>query len=432
MVLAAGLLLSFCISTIPSGAGASLGFQKGMSYTAWSHDTYLFPRSDESLLRMAAANVEWVAICFWWFQDDILSTRIYPRPDLYTASNESIVHAIETAHSLGLKVMLKPMVDAVGPSWRGLIPPSAAWFESYGRFISSFAELAEETGVELYCVGCELDAVGPSWRGLIPPSAAETGVELYCVGCEFDFNDIAESDWRGIVSGVRSRYSGPLTYAAGPARVAAIRWWDALDYVGIDAYYPLSNGTDPTMDELVKSWNAVADVIEEWQAGVGKPVIFTEVGYRSGDGANRAPWNWHVELQVDLQEQADCYGAAFSVLWNRSWFHGSYWWNWETEPQAGGDRDDGYTPQNKPAQQVLADWYALDWDGRVFPVAFPCSGAALLVVLAVLVRGRTSRKGDSARCQDQTGPEEVVSYGYFQIVYLQKGDNIPVIAVLLR
>lgn len=358
IVLATGLLLTFLVPSTPSQVSEPPAFQKGVSYTAWSPEAYLSPESDESLRRMAEANVEWVAICFWWFQDDIFSTRIYPRPDLYTASNESIVHAIETAHSLGLKVMLKPMVDTVGLSWRGLIPPSAAWFASYGRFISSFAGLAEDMGVE-----------------------------LYCVGCEFDFNDIAESDWRGIVSSVRSRYSGPLTYAAGPASVAVIQWWDALDYVGIDAYYPLSNGTDPTMDELVGSWNAAADVIEEWQSGIGKPVIFTEVGYRSADGANRLPWNWQGELQVDLGEQADCYRAALSVLWNRSWFCGSYWWNWETDPEAGGDDDDGYTPQNKPAGDILADWYALDWDGRAFPIAFPFSGAALLLVLGVLVRG---------------------------------------------
>lgn len=359
VILVSSLLLASLIPSIPSeDSGPSLDFQKGMSYTAWSYEAYLSDESDESLRRMAVAGVEWVAICFWWFQDDIFSTRIYPRPDLYTASNESIIHAIQAAHSLGLKVMLKPMVDTVGLSWRGLIPPSAAWFESYSGFINSYAELAEETGVE-----------------------------LYCVGCEFDLTDISESDWRGIVSGVRSRYSGPLTYAAGPASVAAIEWWDALDYVGIDAYYPLSNGTDPTPGELTRSWNAVADVIEGWQARLGKPVIFTEVGYRSADGANRLPWNWQGDLEPDLQEQADCYEAAFSVMWNRTWFKGFFWWNWETDPEAGGDWDDGYTPQNKPAEDILADWYSLDWDDRAFPIGFPCSAAALVIAFTILAKG---------------------------------------------
>lgn len=362
--LAAGLALTFRIPSVPSvGSEASFTpvFQKGMSYAAWSYEAYLSPEADESLGRMVEANVEWVAICFWWFQDDIFSTRIYPRPDIYTASNESVIHAIETAHSLGLKVMLKPMVDTVGLSWRGLIPPSAAWFESYGDFINSFAEIAEEKGVE-----------------------------LFCVGCEFDLNDISASDWRAIVSGVRSRYSGPVTYAAGPASVAVIEWWDALDYIGIDAYYPLTNSTNPTTDELVESWGEVADVIEGWQARVGRPVIFTEVGYRSADGANRLPWNWQGELQVDLQEQADCYEAAFSVLWNRSWFEGFYWWNWETDPEAGGEADDGYTPQNKPAQEMLADWYAMGWGERTFPVA-EALPLALLVVTSVIAGNKRRR-----------------------------------------
>jgi hypothetical protein len=360
-LLAVGLVaLAYpCLQT-SSGSGASIPpvpvFQKGISYTAWSHEAYTSRDSEESLKRIMEVNVDWVAICVWWFQDHIDSTRIYPRPDLYTASSDSVIHAISLAHSLGLKVMLKPMVDVVDQPWRGAIPPSPEWFESYEEFINFFAEIAEAYDVE-----------------------------LFCVGCEFDANDISAPHWRAIVSGVRSRYSGPLTYAAGPTRVQHVEWWDTVDYVGIDAYYPLTDTNEPTRQQLMRSWNSIADVIEAWQATVGKPIIFTEIGYRSGDGSNSAPWAWSGDLSVDLEEQADCYEAALSVLWNRSWFHGFYWWNWETDPSAGGTQDDGYTPQNKPAQETLAGWYAKAWDDRV---PFPVDGRWFAVSLIVIILHR--------------------------------------------
>jgi len=86
-------------------------------------------------------------------------------------------------------------------------------------------------------------------------------------------------------------------------------------------------------------------------------VMFTEVGYSSYDGANTQPWHWPAIPPVDVGEQADCYEALLSVCRNRPWWKGAFWWNWETDPNAGGLSDMGFTPQNKPAEQVLKDYY---------------------------------------------------------------------------
>jgi len=304
-------------------------FQRGTSYTAWSYGAYNTSDSDESLFRMSRTNTEWVAINVWWFQDNLTSTRIYPRPDLYSASNGSVIHAINRTHELGMKVMLKPVVDPIEGGWRGEIPPSDEWFASYANFINFFAEMAETYGVE-----------------------------LFCVGCEFNSNQGATAKWEEIVSGVRARYSGPITYAANHDSYQNVGWWSSLDYVGIDAYFRLTNKNDPTVEELKAAWSIHADAIESWQSTIGKPVIFTELGYRSGDGANKDPSWWGGHLPVDLQEQVDCYNATLQTFWNRSWFYGFYWWNWETDPDAGGPDDDWFTPQNKPVQDALTGWYA--------------------------------------------------------------------------
>lgn len=132
--------------------------------------------------------------------------------------------------------------------------------------------------------------------------------------------------------------------------------------MGIDVYFTLTNKSDPTLNELKKAWEGHARDIEAWQATVNKPVIFNEIGYRSGDGANKLPWDYETPLHVDLQEQVDCYEAAFQTFWYRSWFYGFYWWNWETHPDAGGAHGfllNGFTPQNKPVEDTIRIWYSL-------------------------------------------------------------------------
>ena len=45
-----------------------------------------------------------------WYQADAFSKKIYTDPEK-TTNDESLGHAINTMHALGMKVMLKPHVD---------------------------------------------------------------------------------------------------------------------------------------------------------------------------------------------------------------------------------------------------------------------------------------------------------------------------------
>lgn len=316
-------------------------FQKGMSYRPAPYPNY-YPydtdESDESLRRMAECGVEWVAIITWWFQENLTSTQIYPHPD-YTPTNESLKHAVQNAHELGMKVMLKPMVDTEDarnlPRW--MIPPSTGWFTSYKTFVGSYAQFAQETGVE-----------------------------LLCIGCEFKTTEVDVASWRQIISEVRKHYSGPLTYAATVDSYQHIAWWDALDYVGINAFFPLTDKGDLTLEELKQAWNRTANDIESWHSSMDKPILFTEIGYRSGNGTNKEPWNWTKTMKPDPQEQFDCYLAAFQILWNKQWFYALYWWIWEGYPNMtlqGYDKAydwalSDFTPQNKPVQYLIKSWYS--------------------------------------------------------------------------
>jgi len=306
--------------------------QEGISYTAWWHDDYSTAHSDTAIELLAQTGAEWLSILATWYQDSVTDTLIKPDTSR-TPTDQSVAHAIVRAQALGLRIMLKPHVDC-DTGWRGEIVPDSAggWFRNYRRFIFHYARLAESLHCEQFCVGTELD--------------------LTTLG--------HEAEWRVIIDTVRQLFHGTITYAANWDRYSThVPFWDAVDLVGIDAYFWLTSTNNPSLDELIAAWNTRwLPQLDAFQAGVGKPILFTEIGYRSVDSTNMRPWDYSMTGPVDTAEQRDCYEAAFRCLRTRSWFAGFYWWNWTTFPNQGGPDDDGYTPHNKPAERVVRYYYA--------------------------------------------------------------------------
>jgi hypothetical protein len=272
-----------------------------------------------------------------WYQEKAYTTKIFSTDK--TPSDESLTHAIGQIHALGKKVMLKPHLDLIGTeggSWRGEISCPTdmeweEWFNNYANFILHYAKLAEENKVELYCIGTELSCVATT----------------------------KERMWREkIIKPVRRIYKGPLTYAANwNDEYQRVKFWDALDYVGIDAYFPLSDKEWPNLDEIKAGWDKWVKDIEEFQKRVAKPVIFPEVGYCSAGGTAKTPWEEITSGRANLELQRDCYEALFQVFWEKPWFYGVYWWKWGTDVRFGGPSNKGYSPQNKPALNTIKKWY---------------------------------------------------------------------------
>jgi len=312
-------------------------WQKGMNYVTWDSERYASADSDASLKELAATGTEWVALIITWYQEKPYTTKIYETPK--TPSDGSLVHVIDYLHRLGKKVMLKPHIDiesAPAAGWRGEIACSTdieweAWFRNYADFVFHYAALAEAHKVDIFCIGTELS--GP----------ATTRGQM----------------WKEkIIAPVRKIYSGPLTYAANwDGEYKYVKFWDALDYIGIDAYFPLSDKEKPDFEEIKKGWEKWVKEMEEFQATVGKPVIFPEVGYCSAQGAARRPWEEVVTGEVDLEQQKECYQALFETFWQKKWFYGMYWWRWGTDVRFGGPSNKGYSPQNKPTLDVIKRWY---------------------------------------------------------------------------
>ena len=309
-----------------------MNFQKGMSYAAWWNDIYATSDSDLSLENLDNTGTEWVSLVTTWYQDDEYSTQIYEDLDR-TPSDESVIHAIETIHSLGMHVMLKPHVDLQNGEWRGEIQFDAEadweeWFNSYRNFICHYAQLAENHNVEQFCIGCE------------------------------DVKTTQREEWFEVIDAVRKNFSGPITYAADWSNYQNVIFWEELDFVGIDAYFQLTGKNNPSVEELIEAWVPWEKEIEKIHNNTNKNIIFTEIGYRSINGCNKDPWNWWRVGSLDLQEQADCYKAVFNVFYDKEWFNGIYWWTWDSDPDVGGHTDRHYTPFRKPAGDILEIYYS--------------------------------------------------------------------------
>jgi len=312
--------------------------QRGISFPARWTGEYAYPDAnpDLALENLADTGANWIALIVSQYQDNISSTVIYPDDDA-TLTDTNLIHVITQAHSRGLSVMLKPHVDlAHDPThWRGQIGEGitetgwfTAWFASYQDFINHYADLAQKYGVDQFCVGTELSAL-----------------------------QSRKSNWQAVITGVSGIYTGLLTYAANHGTETKVTWWDAVDYIGVDAYYSLTIKSDPTITELLEAWQPHVLTLAVLASTWNKPIIFTEIGYRSLDGANQRPYDGQITGTVDLQEQVDTYQAAFMSVFTQPWFAGMYWWAWETDPFQGGPCDDGYTPYDKPAENVLRFWY---------------------------------------------------------------------------
>ena len=262
-----------------------------------------------------------------------------------TESDANLTATIANAHALGMSVLVKPMVTGLDGTNQGQLTPSdaAAFFSSYTAEITHLAGIAEQAGAESFSIGNELSKL--------------TGPEYH-------------SEWTDVINAVRGVYHGQITYAAATDEANHVSFWNQLDEIGVNAYPPLTNSLNPTVQDMVTAWNSVStdhywaevmnhqspvDFFHSLSLDYGKPVLFTETGYRSVDGTNIRPGG-STGTTPDVQEQHDAFDAFFQV-WSSeggSWFKGAEIWNWDTNNTYSPT---GYSPMGKPAQQLITDWY---------------------------------------------------------------------------
>ncbi|MBD3354865.1 hypothetical protein GF361_02680 [Candidatus Woesearchaeota archaeon] len=318
------LILMLVLLSCSAYAAHNPDFQEGFTFTSWWYNDYYSSAASDSLDKLDVIGTDYIAVLVTQYMDDITSTDIYS-DGTKTPSDGSIVQAIEKAHSRGMKVMLKPHIDVKTGDWRGDINPSNwnTWFNNYAAFINHYADIAEANGVEIFVVGTELKS-----------SASRL------------------SDWQNVISGIKAKYNGSTVYAANWDNYDNVNFWNDLDYIGVNAYFPLTGKTNPTLAELKSAWTVHKNSLSSFSASKGKNIIFTEIGYQSIDGTNMHPW-WSSGID-DEDEQADCYRAALEEFWDEDWLEGMYWWHWYYNYNQ--DYDD-FGVYGKPARDVVEEFY---------------------------------------------------------------------------
>ncbi|MEM9990982.1 MAG: hypothetical protein AAF738_04405, partial [Bacteroidota bacterium] len=248
-----------------------------------------------------------------------------------------VKETIRLAKAAHLNILLKPQVY-IPSSWMGELSYEmdedwAAWEESYMAYILLLADVAAANEVELFCVGTEFKV-----------AAVER-----------------ETYWRRLIQNVQKRYTGKLVYAANWDNYERIPFWDALDYIGINAYFPLTASKTPKVQELKKAWQATVAAMNTFQASVDKPILFTEFGYLAVDGCAYNTWELEATMrQMPLNEEAqsNALEALFQVFWAKGWWHGGFLWKWYPELEGTAARQQmDYTPQGKKGVQTIEKWY---------------------------------------------------------------------------
>lgn len=220
-----------------------------------------------------------------------------------------ITTPIGWAHSRGMSTMLIPHIAYWGTkfSWRGEIDfaTPAEWdhfFEDYETWIVEMARLAETTHAELFCVGLEF-----------------SNAEKY------------EERWRKIIAAVRRVYRGKVTYGANWNEYENVKFWDALDYIGVLAYFPLTKTPDPSRADIAAAWDKRCAELANFSTKHGKQFVFTEIGYNESARAAAEPWAFKTGGINAAQIQARCIDVALSLPQKYPFLAGMFWWKWFAE-----------------------------------------------------------------------------------------------------
>jgi hypothetical protein len=281
------------------------------------------PRLDE----IAALGATDVALVLGWRQADIKATELAPGPD--TPSDVDVRAIAQAARDRGLAVTVFPIVmldrNATG-EWRGTLAPRDvdAWWLAYEGFIRHYAAIAADTGAVALVIGSELGST-ETWR----------------------------DRWFHLISAVERGYQGELWYSANWDHYEQVSFWSRLDAIGVSAYFELTTDKAASLDDLERGWEAPRDALLAFAKKTNKPLVLTEIGYPSRDGAAGKPWDYTSTAPIDLEEQRRAY-AALAGAWDGTALAGVYAWEWRGD---GGKRDGGYTPRGKPAECTLASWY---------------------------------------------------------------------------
>ncbi len=241
--------------------------------------------------------------------------------------NRHITVPLDWARERGLSVMLIPHIAYWGSNfaWRGEID-----FKSPGEWDRFFSDYT-------------------AWIVQMARIAETHHAAIFCVGLEFSKAQQFEDRWRAVIAAVRAVYRGKLTYGANWNEYPEVKFWDALDYIGVLAYFPLAKNANPTTGEIAAAWEKKGAELQSYsRQNGGKQFLFTEIGYNCSARAAGEPWGFKQGGDHAAEIQARCIDVALGLTGRYPFLAGMYWWKWFPElPNAEAEDFQLQTPTIK-------------------------------------------------------------------------------------
>jgi hypothetical protein len=317
---------------------SDLPYLQGFNFTHEGYQVfngYGSKMAKESMERVRNLGSNVVAIVpYSWMGDPQSPTNFRFSQRAGSENDESVIHTISQAKEQGLFTLLKPHVW-IHNSWPGEVEMTTEqdwnlFFEHYYQWISHYALMAEMHEVDVLCIGVEF-----------------TTATLK-----------QENHWRNLIGKLRNVYSGHLTYAANWGdEFEQVTFWDQLDLIGLNCYYPLSNNSKSNQNELEHGFASVLDKVDKVKTRYNKPLLITEIGFRSVEAPWMSPHEEAGNKNFNEDDQAKAYSAVFQVLANTTVVDGIFWWKWPTNLEHRSEQDRRFVPYGKKSEKVIDHWF---------------------------------------------------------------------------
>ncbi len=305
----------------------------GLSFVASDREI-----SSNSIDPVISINANWVTLMPFGFMrtENDTSLVFNSNRQWINERKEGIEATSKLFKSKKIKVMLKPQIWIPRGGFTGHIKMKSEkdWmaFEAhYEKFILFYAKLAQTTHCELFCIGTEMNS----------------------------FVIARPKYWVDLITKIKKIYTGKITYAENWDTYDTVPFLASLDYIGIDAYFPLDVAKTPTIKAIETAWQPLKKAMQQLSEKYKKKILFTEFGYQSKDYVTLEPWDHAKSRTVNLKGQEYALSAIFNQFWATDWFAGGFLWKWyDNHNEAGGMNDSDYTVQNKPSEKIVKSYFS--------------------------------------------------------------------------
>lgn len=309
-------------------------FMKGITVVAPPYEFF-----DGPMLELAELGADWVAVIPYGYTR-VGQTQVYYNADQqwWGEKMDGARKTILLAQKQGLQVFLKPHVY-VPTAWPGAIEFDSedrwlAWEKQYTTFIMDYARLAAELNVDMFSIGTEF----------------VKSTEL-----RHDF-------WHDLITLIQGVYSGKLTYSSNWDEYSHVPFWEELDFIGVDAYFPLVDTATPSVDDIVKAWEPHQKKLKRISEIYDKQILFTEYGYLSIDNCAHETWVLEKNVRsaaINEQAQANAIEGLFKAFKDMDYWAGGFYWKWFPNMMGHeGYPERDYTFQGKKGEEAIRKCFA--------------------------------------------------------------------------